>query len=117
NSAPLLWPPNHGLVNIQTTVRVDDSVSNPAGFTLVRVTSSEPDTGLGDGDLPGDIQGFVPGTADTSGQLRAERAGNGAGRVDSLVYEGSDVAGNRSTCTTTVTVPKSQGGGSGKGSK
>jgi microsomal dipeptidase-like Zn-dependent dipeptidase len=115
NTAPLLWPPNHGLVNIQTTIGVDGGRSGSAGFTLVSATSNEPDNGLGDGDTAGDIQGFVPGTPDTSGQLRAERSGKGSGRLYSLVYEGSDLAGNRTTCTTTVSVPKSQGGSVGAG--
>ncbi len=116
NSAPLVWPPNHGLVNIQTTVEVGGGASSANGFTLVSVTSSEPDSGLDADDLPGDIQGFTLGTADTSGQLRAERGPNGVGRTYSLVYAGFDLAGNRGTCTTTVFVPKTQGSGA-KGNK
>ena len=69
------------------------------------VASNEPDNGLGDGDVPGDIQGFVVGTPDTSGQLRAERAGGGGGRVYTLTYQVVDVAGNTGTCSATVTVP------------
>jgi hypothetical protein len=53
---------------------VTDTLSGPAGFTLVSVTSNEPDNGLGDGDQPNDIQGFALGTPSTSGLLRAERA-------------------------------------------
>ncbi len=115
NSAPLLSPPNHRLVNVQTRVGVDGGTSPEAGFTLVSVASSEPDNGLGDGDTAGDIQGFAPGTGDTSGQVRAECSGRGPGRIYSLVYEGADLAGNRTTCTTTVSVPKSEGGSVGAG--
>ena len=101
----ILWPPNHTLVRVSATVRVADAGSGPAGFTLVSVASNEPDNGLGDGDQPNDIQGFVVGTADTSGFLRAERSGKGQGRVYTLTYKGSDVAGNSATCRTSVTVP------------
>src|SRR5262249_7098797 len=41
-----LWPPNHQLITVQATVVVADTLSGPAGFTLVSVTSSEPDSGL-----------------------------------------------------------------------
>jgi hypothetical protein len=67
--------------------------------------SSEPDDGLGDGDTPGDIQDFTPGTADAEGGLRAERSGEGPRRTYSLVYRGGDLAGNSSDCTAEVLVP------------
>jgi large repetitive protein len=85
-----------------------DALSGSAGFTLVSVTSSEPDTGTGSVDTPLDIQGFVVGTASTTGQLRAERGGAGSGRVYTLTYKGMDVAGNSALCATTVSVPHSQ---------
>ena len=44
------------------------------------------------------------------GQLRAERSDAGNGRTYTLTYRGRDLAGNTALCTTTVTVPKSQGG-------
>ncbi|HEV2126473.1 MAG TPA: hypothetical protein VGW38_27255, partial [Chloroflexota bacterium] len=104
-----VWSPNHKLVDVSTTVSVADaSGSGPAGFTLVSVTSNEPDNSLGDGDTPSDIQGWLPGTADVSGQVRAERAGTGSGRIYTITYQISDVAGNTATVSTTVTVPFSQ---------
>lgn len=103
-----LWPPNHKLRVVAVAVMVTDSGSGPAGFTLVSVTSSEPDNGLGDGDTAGDIQGWTTGTADTSGMLRAERSGAGTGRVYTLTYEGADAAGNTAMCSATVTVSHDQ---------
>jgi hypothetical protein len=97
-----LWPPNHKMVPVTVSVTVTDSLSGSAGFTLVSVTSDE-------GDEGDDIQGFVVGTADTAGQLRSERLGSGDGRTYTLTYEGSDVAGNTSRCSTTVTVPHDLG--------
>ena len=102
-----LWPADHRLVPITATVKVTDSRSGPAGFTLTAVTSNEPDNapGSADGTTTGDITGFSLGTADTTGQLRAERSTTGHGRVYSLTFVARDVAGNQRTCTTTVSVP------------
>jgi hypothetical protein len=99
----VLWPPNHKLVAV--------AVSGAAGLTLTSVASNEPDDapGGGDGNTTGDIQGFDVGTSDTSGFLRAERDGNGPGRVYTLTYAGQDAAGNDRGCTATVTVPHDQG--------
>lgn len=107
-SPDTLWPPNHKLTEVNTTVTVSDSGSGPGGFSLVSVTSNEPDEGLGDGDFPNDIQGFTVGTPDTSGFLRAERSGKGTGRVYTFTYQGTDLAGNSATCNVTVTVPHDQ---------
>jgi hypothetical protein len=104
NARPsVLWPPNNKLVAVNASLTVSDSLSGPAGFKLVSATSNEPDSGQGD------IQGFTPGTASTSGQLRAQRLGSGNGRVYTLMYSGTDKAGNSSTCAATVTVPHDQG--------
>jgi hypothetical protein len=102
-SPNILWPPNNKLVPIDVSVNVSDALSGSGGFTLVSVSSNEPDSGQGD------IQGFLTGTASTSGQLRAQRLGSGTGRVYTLTYTGSDRAGNTALCTTTVSVPHDQG--------
>jgi endo-1,4-beta-xylanase len=52
-----------------------------------------------------DIAGERIGSFDTDLFLRAERAGNGNGRVYRLTYVAVDSAGNRATDTATVTVP------------
>jgi len=101
-SPNVLWPPNNKLVPINVSVNVADTLSGRAGFTLVSGTSNEPDGGQGD------IQGFVTGTASTTGQLRAQRLGSGAGRVYTFTYSGMDKAANIVSCATTVTVPHDQ---------
>jgi hypothetical protein len=103
-----LWPPNHELVAVTTTVSVTDGLAGPGGFVLTAAKSSEPDDGDADGNTTQDLQGWTTGTADTQGFLRAERAGNGPGRTYMLTYEGADDAGNTATCTTTVRVPHDQ---------
>lgn len=105
-----IWPPNHKLVNVNTTVSVTDTVSGSGGFVLTAATSDEPDNGLGDGDTANDLQGWSIGSADTAGQVRAERSGTGAGRVYTLSYSGTNGAGLASSCRATVSVPHSKGG-------
>jgi len=104
-----LWPPNHKLIPVQVHAWFDNASPGLAGTVrLVSVTSNEPDSGLGTGDRPGDIQGWEPGTGDTAGVLRAERSAQGSGRTYTLTYQGSDQAGNVATCVTTVTVSHDQ---------
>jgi hypothetical protein len=102
-SPNVLWPPNNKLVPVNVSIMMNDALSGPAGFTLISVTSNEPDSGQGD------IQGFVPGTASTDGQLRAQRLGSGTGRVYTFTFSGADRAGNTASCTTTVFVPHDRG--------
>ncbi len=107
-SPSTLWPPNHKLVNISATVRVDDC--GPYTVTLESVTSNEPDNGTGDGDTENDIQGAAFGTADDAFAVRAERAGGGSGRIYTVVYKVVDGAGLETIATTFITVPHDQGG-------
>lgn len=104
-SPATLWSPNHKLVNVTVAVITGDSGSGSPAFTLVSTASSEPDNGTGDGDTPGDLAGWTTGTPDTTGQLRAERAGTGPGRTYTLTYLTRDLAGNSTQCGATVTVP------------
>jgi len=97
---------NHKLVDIKATPTITDNTggSGANGFTLVSVTSNQPQSGLAKDDVANDIQGWSIGTADTSGQLRAERYGGA--RTYTLTYRGYDLAGNTKNCSATVTVPK-----------
>ena len=102
---------NHKLVTITATVTVSDTGSgtDPISanrFTLVSVTSNQAPSGLAPDDVPNDIRGWTTGTnsADTSGQVRAERYGGA--RTYTLTYRGKDLAGNTAECKPTVTVPK-----------
>jgi hypothetical protein len=112
-SPRFLWPPNHKLVAVTTTVSVADALSGPGGFVLTAVTSSDPDKGHGDDDddddRPNDIQGWTIATADTQGFLRAERSHEHRVRIYTLTYEGSDSAGNTATCVVTVKVAHDRG--------
>ncbi|WP_433342006.1 hypothetical protein [Micromonospora sp. CA-111912] len=96
---PVLWPPSHKLVDVAVTVDLPDGVLGPRAFALTEVTG---------GDVASDVAGFVTGTPDTAGRLRAERAGNGGDRVYTLRYAGHDEIGRPVGCSVTVTVPHDQ---------
>jgi hypothetical protein len=98
-----LWPPDHRLVQV-ASVTAADGGAGVAGLTLA-ATSNEPETGTGDGDIAPDV--IVTGGAV---QLRAERAGNGAGRVYTITARATDQAGNVATETRTCVVPHDRGG-------
>jgi len=95
----VLWPPNQKMVDVTTSIGVSDALSGAANITLLSAASNEPD------DAFDDLQGWVIGSADSSGRLRAERIGGGEGRVYSLRYQGSDAAGNTATCSANILVP------------
>ena len=107
-SPTVLWPPNHKLVTINAAVAVTDICDPAPSFVLTSITSNEPDNGTGDGDTANDIQGAQYGTADTTFQLRAERAGNGHGRIYTITYTAKDKSGNTTPLQLEVKVPHDQ---------
>ena len=100
-----LWPPNHGMRPVHAGVTASDTCDPDPAVRLVSVTSSEPEDGTGDGDLPQDIQGASVGTPDVDFQLRAERQGGGSGRIYEVCYTATDQSSNVATYCATVTVP------------
>jgi hypothetical protein len=108
---PVLWPPNHRMVEVTESVAASDQCSVPT-VTLTSVRSLEPDDAPGDqdGETTDDIQGADLGTADFAFTLRAERSGDGAGRAYEVTYSAVDGSGNRSSVTSIVFVPHDEGG-------
>jgi len=102
-----LWPPNHTLREVDVRLRIADRCSGADDFdvVLVDVKSNEADNGTGDGDTRDDIQGADIGTDDRVVRLRAERSGNGRGRVYTLIYRVSDGSGNETQAEAKVYVP------------
>jgi hypothetical protein len=108
-----LWSPDH----TYRTFNVSDLVSSvsdncDAGIgvgsvKIVSVYSDEPDDATADGSTVNDI--VIAGDCN-SVQLRAERKGNGNGRVYVVTLKVMDTNGNTSTVTATVSVPNSQSG-------
>jgi hypothetical protein len=74
---------------------------NNATITIDSVFQDEPTNGQGDGDT--DIDAFI--NADGTVLIRAERSGNGDGRVYHIHFTASDLEGSASGVVT-VSVPK-----------
>ncbi|HTL57314.1 MAG TPA: CHRD domain-containing protein [Candidatus Limnocylindrales bacterium] len=100
-----LWPPNHKLVPVTIQAQVTDTCSTTT-WKIVRVSSNEPVNGHGDGNTSPD---WVI-TGNHTVKLRAERSGQGSGRVYTISLQAKDAAGNLSDIKrVTVSVPHSQG--------
>jgi N-acetylneuraminic acid mutarotase len=97
-----LWPPNHKMVPVMVTVAVSDNCG-AVSCKIISVTSNEP---------PG-ADAVVPGDAVITGNLtlnlRAERSGNGTGRIYTITIQCTDGSGNNSTGAVTVGVQRDQG--------
>ncbi len=96
----LLWPPNHKMKKIKVGMEATDACDPEPTCRVIGVTSDEPDHE--DAELLG------PNTL----KLRAERDGEGDGRVYTITVECRDATGGNATRrTTTVTVPHDLGKG------
>jgi uncharacterized repeat protein (TIGR01451 family) len=107
-----LWPPNHQYINVTVSNLVAsasdgcDSGVDLSDVFISKVTSDEVENGNGDGNTSNDI---VIAANCKSVQLRSERDGGGNGRVYTITFKVRDAAGNTTTATAKVTVPKNQG--------
>ena len=108
-SPSVIWSPNHQFVPVTITVTTNDVCDQNPAIRLVSITSNEGTDARGSGHTSPDVQGAVFGTDDRQFELRAERSGQGSGRVYTITYEAKDASGNATTSAVTVTVPGSQG--------
>jgi DNA/RNA endonuclease G (NUC1) len=107
-----LWPPNHAY----HTVTVSDLVASASdnfdpnvsldSVVIAQASSDEAEDGTGDGNTLNDI---IIASDCKSVQLRAERESGADGRVYTLTFLARDAAGNISTVTAHVMVPKNEG--------
>jgi len=100
----VLWPPNHQMVRI-AIVGVVDPDGDPVVITATAVTSNEPDNAPGSGNTAPDSQ-LNPLA------VRAERSGQGNGRIYTIDFVADDGHGGRCMGTVFVCVPHDQGNGS-----
>ncbi|PYJ92371.1 MAG: hypothetical protein DME62_12985 [Verrucomicrobia bacterium] len=100
---PVLWPPDHRMVQIHILGVVDpDQPPYNSTITINSVTQDEPTNGLGDGDTPVDaIITHNPGSDDTL-LLRAERSGKGDGRVYHICFTAADPEGSVTGCVDVI---------------
>ncbi|MDQ0898964.1 exo-alpha-sialidase [Paenibacillus sp. V4I7] len=103
-----LWPPNGELVPIQVDIQAIDERSGVAEIKLVSITSNETDDKKGKLDQESDIQNVEYGTDDRTFLLRAERNGNGTGRIYTIEYTVTDQAGHVTSKTAVVSVKHDQ---------
>jgi hypothetical protein len=95
----VLWPPNHKMVGVVITATTkDDCDPNPV-CKIQSVKSSEPDVGEPDWSI----------TAELALDLRAERAGNGGGRLYTIGVACTDTSAHHASGNVIVTVPHDQG--------
>lgn len=102
-SPAVLWPPNHKMVPVSVAVQVTDVCDAAAACHITSITSDE-GAGAGSGNAGPDAEITGP----LSANLRAERSGQGDGRVYTLALECSDGSGNTSGRTVDVFVPHDQ---------
>jgi hypothetical protein len=98
---PVLWPPNHKMKNVTVNYTSSDNCPGPI-LCHITVTSDEPENGTGDGDTAPDWDVLN----DHHIKLRAERAGNGDGRVYTIKVTCTDQYGNATDSIRRVLVPK-----------
>jgi hypothetical protein len=99
-----LWPPNHTMRAVAVGVAVTDNCDAAPICRIATVTSSEAANGRGDGNTSPDVA--ITGALTLN--ARAERAGSGSGRTYTVGVACVDVAGNRSSTSVPITVPKNQ---------
>jgi hypothetical protein len=99
-SPNVLGPSNHRMINVVVAYTASDTSGAPV--CAMTVTSNEPVNGEEDGNTA--IDWIVIDAHHV--QLRAERAGDGNGRIYTVTATCVDGAGNASAKSTTVSVPK-----------
>lgn len=99
----VLTTANHEMVLVSVTPSASDSCGGAVTCRIISVSSNEPTSGLGAGDVgPNDWEI----TGELTLKLRAERWHKGTGRTYTITVECSDVSGNLAWSTVTVTVPR-----------
>jgi uncharacterized repeat protein (TIGR01451 family) len=101
----VLWPPNHRMINVTVSYDVTDNCPLPPGSCTLSVTSNEPVLGHGSGHTSPDWTVVD----DHHVLLRAERAGNGNGRIYTIAITCTDSGGNSSSDQVEVAVPHDRG--------
>jgi hypothetical protein len=100
----VLFPPNHRFVLV-TLGGATDPDGDPVALAITGVTQDEPVNGKGDGSTSPDARRAL---AANKVLLRAERSGQGNGRVYRIAFTASDGEGGTCEGTATVAVPRNR---------
>ncbi|TWD94588.1 endo-1,4-beta-xylanase [Neobacillus bataviensis] len=100
-----IWSPNHNMVPVTATISSADAASGINSVVLTSITSNEK---LQSDDIQ-NAKLNTPITGSTASfELRADRLGNGNGRVYIIIFTATDKAGNVTTKSVNVTVTHDQ---------
>ncbi len=102
----LLWPPNHKLVDGQIAGVTDVDPGDVITLSVTGITQDEPVNGEADGNTSPDATIGANGAF----KVRAERSGQGNGRVYRVAFSASDGEGGDCTGVARIGVPHDQGG-------
>jgi hypothetical protein len=103
-----IWPPNNKFVKIDI-LGVTDPDGDPVTITITGITSDEP-TATVEGAGGSEHSPDATGIGKSSAQVRAERSGNGNGRVYEISFSATDGKGGMSAGSVIVNVPHDQKG-------
>lgn len=105
-----LWPPNHHThdVDIAALAGPFDDDDMPVDVVITSITQDEPLDAGGGGPNAADCDG--DGVGGSIATIRAERLGNGNGRVYVVGYNATSATGQTCSGSVLVTVPHSQNG-------
>jgi hypothetical protein len=111
-----LWPPNHKyhIFNLSDIIKsivdgTDGNIDINSKCRILSIYSDEPEDVKGNGD--GNTEDDIVILSKSSFEVRAEREGNGNGRVYGVTFEVSDSSGNVTVKTAYLGVPHDQGKG------
>lgn len=106
----LLWPPNHQMVDVTVMANAWDASDGSLTYD-VTIESSEPPEfdGSGNFEPDHDVVSIDPATGEIHVLLRAERSGQGDGRVYTILVTATDASGNASTASFEVKAPHDKG--------
>lgn len=107
-TAIVLWPPDHEFeaVDVQAAAQVSDPDGDEVETQVLAITQDEPVKGPGSGATTPDARGVGTNIV----ELRAERSGNGNGRVYAASFEATDTQGASCEGSLRVEVPRDQHG-------
>ncbi|WP_127530110.1 sugar-binding protein [Paenibacillus kobensis] len=101
----MIWPANQKMIPIQVTIDSSDVVSGLESVVLTSITSNEM---LQSDDIQKATYNVPLLYSSDSFEVRADRSGNGEGRIYTITYAAKDLAGNVATASAIVTVPHDQ---------